>query len=195
MDKFAEQLVKKYPSSSETLKKTLIVVAAVIGCIVAVLFCVTLPKLSPVFILFAIGVIYGAFWLINSMYTEYEYEVTNGDLDISKIIAKKKRSDLLSVKVSDFTSLSEYDENNFTEDDNMTRYHCSDGTINHLFYADFSDEDGEKCRLYFSPSVSIIEAMLPFLKPQIKEDIKALLEKQIKEETASEEENSDETEE
>ena len=189
MDKFAEQLVKKYPSSSETLKKTLIVVAAVIGCIAAVLFCVTLPKLSPVFILFAIGVIYGAFWLINSMYTEYEYEVTNGDLDISKIIAKKKRSDLLSVKVSDFTSLSEYDENN------MTRYHCSDGTINHLFYADFSNENGEKCRLYFSPSVSIIEAMLPFLKPQIKEDIKALLEKQIKEETASEEEISDETEE
>lgn len=195
MDKFAEQLVKKYSSSSETLKKTLIVVAAVIGCIIAVFLCVILPKLSPVFILFAIGVIYGAFYLINSMYTEYEYEVTNGDLDISKIIAKKKRSELLSVKVSDFTSLSEYDENNFTEDDNMTRYHCSDGTINHLFYADFTNENGEKCRLYFSPSTSIIEAMIPFLKPQIREDVKALLEKELSEETVSEEDDADETEE
>ena len=77
----------------------------------------------------------------------------------------------------------------------MTRYHCSDGTINHLFYADFTNENGEKCRLYFSPSASIIEAMIPFLKPQIREDVKTLLEKELSEETVSEENNSDETEE
>lgn len=175
MDKFAEQLVKKYPSTSETTKKSLIVAATLIGCIFAVILCTIIPTLSPLFILVAVGICYAAFYLINMMHTEYEYAVTNGELDVSKIIAKKKRYELLTVNVREFTSVTEYSEDNFTEDSNMTRYHCSDGTINHLFYADFKAENGEACRLYFSPSAELLEAMIPFLKPDIAEEVRTMV--------------------
>ncbi|UKI37385.1 MAG: DUF6106 family protein [Clostridiales bacterium] len=51
-------------------------------------FC--LHRFSSFVLLIDAGVVYGAYILITHFNVEYEYILTNGDIDIDKIIAKKK---------------------------------------------------------------------------------------------------------
>lgn len=44
------------------------------------------------------GSLYGGYILITNMSVEYEYIVTNGEMDIDKIIAKRRRKRLITVK-------------------------------------------------------------------------------------------------
>lgn len=170
-DRFSEQLVKKYPSNSETLKKTLIIVAAVIISIISLFLTFTI---FPAFAVLIVGAIFGAYYLISQMYTEYEYTFTNGTLDIDKIIAKKDRVEMVSVEVKYFTDFQAVKEDSNLNDDEYIRYHLSDGLLNHLCYADFETEN-DKSRIYFSPSNETLENIEYYAKPEIKEKIKEIL--------------------
>jgi hypothetical protein len=121
------------------------------------------------------------------MYTEYEYTVTNGELDIDKIEAKKNRYSLLSMNVREFTDICKVTEDTALDDDDMTRYHCSDGSLNHLVFADFARDSEERCRLYFSPSRKTLEAMLPFVREEVREKTAAILELMKERESTGEE--------
>jgi len=105
MDTYSEQLVKKTPTSSDGMKKI-----AVFGCGIALTAILVFLAFSvTTFILFAVAlVIYGIYWLLTGMNIEYEYIVTNGSIDIDKIISQRKRVTLLSVDVKDFTEFDTY---------------------------------------------------------------------------------------
>ena len=93
MDHFAEYLVQKRPTSQDRLKQGLIVAAAVV---LSVLIGAISVLTGWLFLLvLVIGAIYGAYYLLTGCYTEYEYTVTNGELDVDKIVGKRKRSHLL----------------------------------------------------------------------------------------------------
>lgn len=168
MDNIAEQLVKKMPSAGESVKKTLTAAAAVIIDLICLYLC---GAISPFLLILIVAVTYGAIYLIQSMYTEYEYTITNGELEIAKIAAKKKRTELLSVNVKDFYMIKKYSSGEDFNDDDLTRFHCSEGTINHLYLADFDHDEHGKCRLYFSPSNRILENIKPYLKPELQDNI------------------------
>lgn len=109
MDTFIEHIVKQKSTMQKTLLKVLIVLAAII--IVFICFMVIPFAYSAVAsISFAVGIgaIYGAYWLISGMSVEYEYAFTNGELDVDKIVARRKRTRLLTVKASTFEKLGEY---------------------------------------------------------------------------------------
>ncbi len=96
MDSFMEKIVARKPSGADMAKKAGIVAAAVLLVMAAFLF-------IPQFALFlAFGVGFGAWWLITSMNREYEYIVTNADLDIDMIIAQRKRKRVFSGRAKDF---------------------------------------------------------------------------------------------
>ena len=106
MDHFAEYLVQKRPTSQDRLKQGLIVAAAVV---LSVLIGAISVLTGWLFLLvLVIGAIYGAYYLLTGCYTEYEYTVTNGELDVDKIVGKRKRSHLLTVPVSKFTGFGVY---------------------------------------------------------------------------------------
>lgn len=94
MDHFAEYMVKKRPSSQDRMKQGLTLAAAIIlSVIIGVIAWMT----GWIFLLvLIIGAIYGAYYLINNCSTEYEYTVTNGELDVDKILGKRKRVHLLT---------------------------------------------------------------------------------------------------
>ena len=104
MDTFFEQIVKKKKTAFEWggIVATFIV-AAVLAVLVWVL---NLPLLTPLLI---VGILYGAWWLITGLNVEYEYCVTNGDIDIDLIIAKRKRKRVVSVVGRKVESLQPYD--------------------------------------------------------------------------------------
>ena len=91
MDTFFEQIVKKKKGAKEWAIIVAVIVAA------AALLGLVLMFMVNLIIIAAVGVIYGAWWLATTQNVEYEYCVTNGDIDVDKIIARRKRERLVSV--------------------------------------------------------------------------------------------------
>ncbi len=162
MDTYAEQLVIKQTNSSDQMKKLGIAAGGIL--LIAVLLYVTI-YIMPIAILAAVGAAYGAFWLLKGMNIEYEYTVTNGSLDIDKIIAKRKRVTLLSVDVKEFTDFGNY----FSQNDNFEGTTIlAVGDEEKPFFADFKNEQYGTARLIFSPNEKILQCIKPYLSRTIK---------------------------
>ena len=102
MDSFFEQIVKKRKGFAEW--------AIIIGSILLALVLLAFVWLFQIFaILSTVGIIYGAWWLITTRNVEYEYCVTNGDIDVDKIVARRKRTRLVSVAGRKIRALAPYD--------------------------------------------------------------------------------------
>ncbi len=112
MDAFAEKII--------TRKKT-----RVEYFIMGLLFTIWL-FLSVFFIfLFSLGflldvlMLLGLYYLLKGMNVEYEYAVTNGELDIDRITAKSKRKRIFSANCKDFEILARASNENFNEAKNI----------------------------------------------------------------------------
>jgi hypothetical protein len=172
MDHFAEQLVKKYHSSKDDLKKALIITgAAVITLLSLVLaFMGFLPAL-----ILPVGAVWGAWYLLRLSQVEYEYSCTNGELDIDKIMGQDKRKSLLSVKVGTFTVFGKTGEVRESDED-MTTFAAmgislmgeEDADDNDTYYAEFEHPEYGKCCLYFCPDARMREAIEPYLSRELK---------------------------
>ena len=170
MDNFAEQLVKKNLTASEKTKHTVMTVAGIIGTLILILFgLLTLgrPVLSIIGFILAVGAGYGTFNTIQSSYIEYEYTFTNGELDIDKITAKKKRKALISVEVNKFTDFGKYSDD-IDEPENMTVVISSDNIASHEYYADFQHEDYGFTRLVFAPNEKILDNIKRYLPANLR---------------------------
>ncbi len=170
MDNFAEQLVKKNETSSDKTRR-------VVMLIVGVLFTASLALLSllqsgsPVVsflgLLLAAAAGYGTYYFVQNTYVEYEYTFTNGELDVDKIIAKKKRHEMLSTNIRQFTDFGKYDDG-MDETDDMTVIMATDNVAEHEYYADFNDETVGKARLVFVPDDRMLENIRKFLPARLR---------------------------
>ncbi len=103
-DTFFEQIV--------AIKKTGKEYAAFIGIwlltaiIVFLLFITNI--LGPLTLILCFGIVYGAYWLSTKLNVEYEYIITNGTMDIDKIINKSSRKRILSFELSNVARLEKY---------------------------------------------------------------------------------------
>ena len=91
MDHYVEQLVVKEKGAKEWAIIAGSVLAAAALSVLSFLF------LGAFFIIFTVGFGYAAYMLITAQTLEYEYCVTNGDIDIDSIVAKRKRKRVVSV--------------------------------------------------------------------------------------------------
>ena len=106
MDVFIEHLVKKRPTGADTAKKIGLVLAVVVILAACILFMP--PQFLTLSFLILCGACYGAYWLISGMNIEYEYILTNGEIDVDKIIAQRKRKRLITVNVKTFEAFRPY---------------------------------------------------------------------------------------
>lgn len=102
MDTFFEQIVKKKKGPAEWA-----IIAAVILAAVALVAVVWIFGVLAV--IATVGIAYGAWWLATTQNVEYEYCVTNGDIDVDKIVARRKRVRLVSVAGRKVRALAPYD--------------------------------------------------------------------------------------
>lgn len=103
MDSFFEQIVKKKKGFAEWA-----IIVGVLTAAVALLVLVLMFMANMIIIAIA-GVIYGAWWLATTQNVEFEYCVTNGDIDVDKIVARRKRTRLVSVTGRKIRALAPYD--------------------------------------------------------------------------------------
>lgn len=172
MDTFAEQLVKKNLSSAEKFKRNMILAGSVIlGGIAVALSAVLSYYYLFTGIVICAALIAGGFWFSKNTDVEYEYSITNGELDIDKIIAKRKRKHLLSVNAADFSAYGRYDEDTSETADDVTFILACDGSQKGYWYADFKSGKYGKSRLIFSPDEKIRSCIKPYLSSDVKRQI------------------------
>lgn len=114
---------------------------------------------------------YGTYFIITNMYVEYEYTFTNGELDIDKIIAKKKRKSMISVSVGKFKEFGRYNEETPEETDEMTVVFATNNIASEEYYADFDHESYGSTRLVFCPNENMINNMRKNLPRSIREKL------------------------
>ncbi len=161
MDHFAEYMVKKQPDRRDVSKRILILLLAAVLVVITVF--ATLITRIPLILLITCGVVYGAYWLLSSLSVEYEYAVTNGEMDVDKIIARRKRVRLISVEIAKFDAYGAYTDD-VPDDENRTLVLCADNTGEGEYYADLETEQYGATRIVFTPNEAVcacIEAALP----------------------------------
>ncbi len=97
MEQITEYLIKKDPDKMDVLKKTGIVVLAFIGAILSMMIAASIEFLNSFGMLFAAIVIFVAYKFAQTTDVEFEYCLVNGDIDIDRIFAKKRRKRYVSV--------------------------------------------------------------------------------------------------
>lgn len=89
MDSFGEQLISKKITAADWIKR----ICLILGGLLTATFCMTLSFTTGFYVLtmIAVGILFGMVWILGGMSCEYEYIITNDDLDIDKIMGKKKK--------------------------------------------------------------------------------------------------------
>lgn len=165
MDNFAEQIVKRNMTKSEKSKRSAVLVCGVIVTIlltVAAMLMLASPLIAFAGLVFAAGAGYGTYFYVQNTDVEYEYTFTNGELDIDKIIAKKRRKSLVSIDISKFADFGRY-EDSTEETDDMTVVIASNNIAQQEYYADFPHEEYGSTRLIFCPNEKMLENINKFL--------------------------------
>lgn len=107
MDTFFEQITAVKKSGKDIAAITGIWLLAFIICFLLLLFMGYLGSFS--FLLIA-GALFGAFKLSFRFNVEYEYIVTNGTMDIDKIINKSSRKRVLSFELATVSRLEKFNQ-------------------------------------------------------------------------------------
>lgn len=168
MDKFCEQIVKKEYNNTQKLLKYLSVFGIILVGVYAFLFLGS--YINPIYSMFlGLIIIIVGLRYISNMNVEYEYIVTNGVLDIDKIIAKKNRKSILSVDVRNLTFFKKSTEaNSINPNEKVTKIIANDGIAENTYIVEFNSEKKGKVRLYFSPDEKTLNNLLPFIPRSLK---------------------------
>ena len=159
MDTFFEQII--------AIRKTGKTVAAVIGIwLAAFVLCFVLylfPVLSTLTLLLIVGILYGAYKLSSMLNSEYEYIITNGTMDVDKIINKSSRKRMLSFELSGVTRLEKYNPSLLSGiDTKKLVFACNANDPNAYFLV--SEKEGKGATyLVFSPDDRIKSGCSKFI--------------------------------
>lgn len=158
MDFFGEFIVKRKLKMSDY---AISVGGFLLALILTYVFTIFARYLLGFWLLLIAASWYGAYMLMKSRMTEYEYTLTNSEMDIDKIMAKKRRKRVLSVDFKNAEICARTDDENFKQDAENTvgiqkTYDFTGMCENDVYFADFQTTGG-KIRILFQPSDSMKE--------------------------------------
>ncbi len=164
MDVFVEQLVKhKKTGVSYILAGLIVFLAAVLFLFFALVsFSGILGTFTGVGYLLMVGVIYFAFYGIKYLNIEYEYILTNSELDVDRILGKVKRKRVLSIDFKEITACAKLDT--YTEaygEVAKTFDFTGPGMFDTYFIVTELDGYG-RVLILFEPTAKLIEAASKF---------------------------------
>ena len=159
MDFFTEHIIKQ--------KKSQKVIFAAIGMIlltVAVWYFTlpftVIPLLAGIIGFLDAGMVYATYIVITNFNIEYEYISTNTDLDIDKIVNRRKRTRVASLRLNSIELMAPVGYSDFRNEEN--------GTFNKVIMAAISadhpdayyiiyEQNGTRTKLVFNPTDKMIE--------------------------------------
>ena len=164
MDIFLEYIVSRKKGTKEILKIAGILLAMLILLTASTILILT--PLSGISFLLAAGVIYGAYYLITAQNIEYEYIVTNGEVDVDRIVNRRKRKRIITVHSRTFDIVAPVGspEHRGEENSNVTQViDASSGYDNGKAYFAIFSKDGQRFKLIFEPTEKMLDAFKTFI--------------------------------
>ena len=157
MDTFFEQIVAVRKTAKSLLGLFGIWLLALIISIAAFLF------LGSFGLLFVAGAIFGAYKLSGFFSIEYEYIITNGEMDIDKIIAKSSRKRMANFNLAKVETVEKFNiaakpAGNFEK----TVIACN-GDEDNAYYMIVSEEGKGRTLIVFAPDDRIKGAIVKFI--------------------------------
>lgn len=175
-DIFHEKIVaRKLRGIDYTLMVVILLACVSLAWFVGAYLGQVLPSIVPLVIF---GICLGLYFGYQRFQVEHEYSFTNGELDIDRIIAKKKRKRLLSVDVRTFELLAPM-RKAFAADFERLR---PDATILDVasspkaegrWYAAFPTKGGGRTLMIFEPNDDIINSIAAYIPRKIQREPKA----------------------
>ena len=175
-DIYLEYMIKKKKTGGQKA-----IIAAIIAAGAALSFAMLVLIYAAAFALagtqlgsfaFSIGLVliafmwYGAYLLISMQNIEYEYILTNSEMDMDKIMSKKGRKHIVSFDFKEVTvcacvedNENNHDYKNVTVD--KTYDVVGDKNGGNIYFADFSQE-GQRVRVLFQPTYKMISSAKKF---------------------------------
>lgn len=171
MDVFIEYLVKKRLSGNDRLRLTLITVAATLligGLLVAgILFMQWLVIIFPL----ECVVIYGWWKVLGLFRVEFEYALTNGELDVDKITAQARRKRLITVdfrKIDILAPVGGEHQRNFESGNFKTKIDASISPDSKgAYFLTIQHPKLGPTRLIFNPDERILEGAKAFASHKV----------------------------
>ena len=163
-DIYTEYMVVKKPNAVDNIKKLGISIAAILVC--AVLFVVSryVGVFQPFAIMGGLGALYFGWYLMNNLNVEFEVIVTNGGMDVDKIIARRDRKRLISVNCANFEELAKYDPAAAREQGCTTVIKaCDSEKSDNVYYGIFRHPSKGKTMVVFNANEKVLAAMKPYV--------------------------------
>lgn len=112
MDSFIEKIVKKQKKSTDYL----LTVALVIVGLVIFLLLSNIKGLATFNLVFIVGIIYGIYYVSTMRNIEFEFILTNDELDIDKIISRRRRKRVFSGSCKSFDVMARVKSDKYTQE-------------------------------------------------------------------------------
>lgn len=165
MDVFIEYLVKKKNTTKTYLLYIGIILATIVLSAILLYLSLLINSLSFIFLLLVAGVIYGAWYLIGKLRIEYEYIVTNGEMDVDKIMAQRKRKRLVTVKLKDvevFAPVHGDHKHEFEKSVPLVIDACQDIADKSAYFLIINHPKKGMLKLIFTPNQKVIDSAKMF---------------------------------
>lgn len=171
-DIFIEQLVKK----KRNIKDRIVFIATVIFVVLIPVLFIVLAKMQVLvayFIYIAFFLLIFGVWLIwfirTNQNVEYEYQMVQDTIVVSKITAKRKRKTIVKIDVKLFDRLAKANDESVKNLNFMKVYEaCEDfADDENTYYAVYQHPAYGRTALFFTPNEKTLNAMKPYLKKDI----------------------------
>ncbi len=164
MDTFFEQLIRIKSTAKTKLAFAgiwILALALSAGCMLFLFQIIGVYSM-----LLVCGLVYVAYRFSLMLSVEYEYIITNGNVDIDKIIAKSSRKRIVSFDLSDVQSLERYNPANKPRGGfGKAVMACNEG--DEAYSMVVQKDGGEKLLVVFAPNERMREATVKFLPKHI----------------------------
>ncbi|MCL2321266.1 MAG: DUF6106 family protein [Oscillospiraceae bacterium] len=155
MDYFYEQLVTVKKSATYTIVKYATFVFAAIALVAIMSLNVTGFITGGIFALFAAA----CFFLKQKLYVEYEYVITNGSVDIDKIIEAGKRKKVIefNIKDAELIAMEDSEEAKMFPNKPQKKLDCTTNGNKNKVYVAFLTMGEERCTIRFTPDEKFLD--------------------------------------
>ena len=163
MDMFHEKIVRRRKSLMDMAYISLFFAAALIISFFTFLL---LPSLA---LIIAFGVFYLAWFLASKRNIEYEYAVTNGDMDIDIIFNQRKRKRVFSATCKDFDVVAKIKADQYTKEIRETKLvedYSSRNPEADIWFV-YLKHNGKTKVILFEPEDRMIESFRTFIPRKV----------------------------
>lgn len=165
-DVFREQMVKKSKTARDRIVKIFIIINAIIIFILYINFVPFFPFLGTIIPFVFVMLVWGGRQLIISRNKEFEYAITNNELDIDVIIHKSRRRKAFVGYIRDFDGFRPYGSSEFehTFSQAQITHDYSSGLADAPRHEFITNYQNKRTHIIFEPN----EEMLALFKPHLK---------------------------